>query len=182
MKTHRRQQVLIAGLAAMLWAGTHAVPSSAIALDREIRVTLSGPVELPGKILPAGSYVFEVVEPGKVTRVLGADGKTTYGMFLTVPETRKNISDASVVLQKAPDGIQRIDSWFVQGSSEGSQFVYPVDSNRLDPAISGFILKDGARIGEDAARGVAVSAEQVGKEARRLAGAPILHATVHRHA
>src|SRR6266700_607796 len=37
-------------------------------LEERERVTFSGPVEVPGKVLPAGTYIFEALENGHLTR------------------------------------------------------------------------------------------------------------------
>src|SRR5262249_26619557 len=57
-------------------------------LNEKIRVTFSAPVEIPGRVLPAGTYVFVALEPGHITRVMSADERTVYGTFLTIPEDR----------------------------------------------------------------------------------------------
>jgi hypothetical protein len=37
--------------------------------DQKTIFTFSGPVEIPGQVLPAGTYVFKLVEPNSQERV-----------------------------------------------------------------------------------------------------------------
>ena len=56
-------------------------------------LTFSGPVQLPGVTLPAGTYRFQLADPDssrRVVRVSDKDGSTSYGIFPQHrgPETR----------------------------------------------------------------------------------------------
>jgi hypothetical protein len=96
-------------------------------LEEKLRVTFSGPVELPGKILPAGSYVFEALENGHLTRVLSADEGHTYATLITVPEQIKEAATKPVIrLEEGPQGgLERVGAWFYPGNSVGNEFIYP---------------------------------------------------------
>ena len=93
----------------------------------KIDVTFSAPVKVPGEVLPAGTYIFEAVKDGRVTRIWSADGSHIYATLLTVPtEKFQPVEEATVTLGKTPEGeLQRIDSWFFPGDPVGSQFIYP---------------------------------------------------------
>ena len=58
--------------------------------DRSTEITFSGPVSLPHVSLPAGTYLFRLVDVDKstVVQVLSADGKTPYAMLNTIPIER----------------------------------------------------------------------------------------------
>src|SRR4249920_3321983 len=58
-------------------------------LEERERVTFSGPVEVPGVVLPAGSYVFEALENGHLTRILSADATHVYATLFTVPDEQR---------------------------------------------------------------------------------------------
>jgi len=90
-------------------------------------VTFSQPVEIPGLVLPAGTYVFEQVEGfPHVVRILSADETHVYATLETVPEqspnpVAKTIFNFEERTAGAPEAIQ---SWFYPGSSTGEEFLY----------------------------------------------------------
>src|SRR5436305_2704468 len=95
-------------------------------------LTFSGPVDVPGVTLPAGTYRFELADPTtsrRVIRVSDKDGSKTYGMFISLPNQRMTPTDKPVVMFKesaagAPPAVQ---VWFYPGESYGYEFAYPHD-------------------------------------------------------
>jgi len=95
-------------------------------------LTFSGPVDVPGITLPAGTYRFELADPDnsrRVIKVADKEGTKSYGMFLSIPNQRMTPTDDPVVMFKetasgAPPAIQ---VWFYPGESTGYEFVYPHD-------------------------------------------------------
>jgi len=95
-------------------------------------LTFSGPVDVPGMTLPAGTYRFELADPDtgrRVIRVADKEGTKHYGMFISIPNERMKPTDDPVVMFKetaagAPPAIQ---VWFYPGESTGYEFVYPHD-------------------------------------------------------
>src|SRR4051812_13340259 len=117
--------------AAVLAAGL----SSPVHADEYTKLTLltfSGPVDIPGKTLPAGTYRFALADPEsgrRVVKVSDKDGTKTLGMFLSIPNQRMTPSDKPVVMFKeavagAPPAVQ---AWFYPGESYGYEFAYPHD-------------------------------------------------------
>jgi hypothetical protein len=125
-------------------------------LNEQIRVTFSAPVEIPGVVLPAGTYVFMALEPGHITRVLSADEKTVYGTFLTIPEERlEPVEKATITLSEKAEGTpEKVDAWFFPGDSTGSEFMYRESKshNKLKSSV----------------RGAFAPAEFVGRETGRI--------------
>jgi len=93
---------------------------------QKLSVTVSEPVEVPNMVLRIGTYVFEALENGRVTRILSADERHIYNTLLTQPEERREpVENSMVHLKEGPEGeVQRIDSWFFAGESMGSEFLY----------------------------------------------------------
>jgi len=95
-------------------------------------LTFSGPVDIPGKTLPAGTYRFALADPEtgrRVVKVSDKDGTKTLGMFLSIPNQRMTPSDKPVVMFKeavagAPPAVQ---AWFYPGERFGYEFAYPHD-------------------------------------------------------
>jgi hypothetical protein len=179
MNAHRiwTLTILAAALMAVLTPGAQAQM-----LDQRARVTFSGPVEIPGMVLPAGTYVFEALQPGHLTRVLSADATHIYGTLFTVPEERRDpVEKATIVLEENVKGApERIEGWFYPGYSTGNEFIYQkAGTHRTLAAVLGAAAKDTERAGIDAARAAAISSEFVGRRAEHIAvntGLAIAHA------
>jgi hypothetical protein len=95
-------------------------------------LTFSGPVDVPGITLPAGTYRFQLADPTtgrRVVKVSDKDGTKTYGMFISMPNQRMTPSKTPVVMFKetaagAPPAVQ---VWFYPGETYGYEFAYPHD-------------------------------------------------------
>jgi hypothetical protein len=95
-------------------------------------LTFSGPVNMPGITLPAGTYRFELMDPDtsrRVIRVSDKDGTKNYGIFLSIPDQKLEPSNNPVVMfREMPAGTpQAIQAWFYPGETTGYEFVYPHD-------------------------------------------------------
>src|SRR5882762_9158534 len=59
--------------------------------DQKTIFTFSGPVEIPGQVLSAGTYVFKLADSSSdrnVVQVFSKDEKHLYGTFLSIPDQR----------------------------------------------------------------------------------------------
>ncbi len=95
-------------------------------------LTFSGPVDVPGVSLPAGTYRFSLADPEsgrRVVRVSDKDGTKTYGIFLTVPNQRMTASGKPVVMfnEAAAGAPPAVRAWFYPGETYGYEFAYPHD-------------------------------------------------------
>ena len=98
--------------------------------NKKTILTFSGPVQIPGVTLPAGSYVFKLADiPGNrhVVQVFDKDEKKIYTTMLAIPNERLVASDEPVVLfsERASGSPQAIKVWFYPGNRVGNEFVYP---------------------------------------------------------
>ena len=60
------------------------------------KMTFSAPVEIPGQVLPAGSFIFERADDndlGNVVRILNADRTVLYATLETNPVDRRSPTD-----------------------------------------------------------------------------------------
>src|SRR4029078_11342415 len=119
--------VCSAAVFAALAATAHADDFTKLSL-----LTFSGPVDVPGITLPAGTYRFELADPTtgrRVVKVADKDGKKTYGMFISIPNQRMTPSDTPVVMfQDAVAGAPpAVKAWFYPGETFGYEFAYPHD-------------------------------------------------------
>jgi hypothetical protein len=93
----------------------------------EVKMTFDHPVEVPGKVLPAGTYVFTTAD-NELVHVFSANDKEIFATFYAIPEYRSAVhnNDSFVRLSKTPAGEpQEIEGLFVAGRTTGHQFLYP---------------------------------------------------------
>jgi hypothetical protein len=98
--------------------------------NKKTILTFSGPVQIPGATLPAGSYVFKLADiPGNrhVVQVFDKDEKKIYTTMLAVPNQRMEPSDKPIVLfsERASGSPQAVKVWYYPGETIGNEFVYP---------------------------------------------------------
>jgi hypothetical protein len=92
-------------------------------------LTFSGPVQIPGQVLPAGTYVFKLANASSrhIVQVFNKDENHVYGTFLAIPDYRMRPSDKTIIRfdERAAGEPQAIKAWFYPGRSYGHEFVYP---------------------------------------------------------
>jgi len=118
--------ILGLSLGVTLWAST----AQAQPEDKRTFFTFSGPVALPGTTLPAGRYIFRIVDTTssrKVIQVLSDDGKKPFVMANTIPDQRRDApKDATVAFYETPRGTPAaVKTWWYPGETIGYQFIYP---------------------------------------------------------
>jgi hypothetical protein len=128
----RLSSVLAGVLVVALFAGPSARPAQASNFDKLTYVTFSGPVQIPGVVLPAGTYIFKLEGPDTgngLVQVRSKDGKTIYGTFFSLPETLSAPAGEVIVALykggKATGSPEAIKAWFYPGETTGFEFVYP---------------------------------------------------------
>jgi hypothetical protein len=93
-------------------------------------VTFNGTVALPGVVLPAGSYIFELASPHadqELVRVSSRDRSKVYlTTFTTIVKRPAGLpADRIVTLgETARDGATPVKAWFPSRSADGFEFVY----------------------------------------------------------
>ncbi len=97
--------------------------------NQKTTLTFSQPVELPGIVLPAGKYVFKLVETTTyrhVVRVSNAEETKVFATILAIPDYRlKPTADTVVHFAERPAGRpEAIRGWFFPGRHFGHEFVY----------------------------------------------------------
>ena len=98
--------------------------------DKKTILTFSGPVQIPGATLPAGSYVFKLADiPSNrhVVQVFDKDEKKIYTTMLAIPNERLEPADKPVILfsERASGSPQAVKVWYYPGDRVGNEFVYP---------------------------------------------------------
>jgi hypothetical protein len=98
--------------------------------NKKTILTFSGPVQIPGATLAAGTYVFKLADltgNRHVVQVFDKDEKKIYSTILAIPDQKLDPSDKPVVMfAERPAGTpQAVKAWFYPGETIGNEFVYP---------------------------------------------------------
>jgi len=98
--------------------------------DKRTVFTFSQPIALPGVTLPAGDYLFRIVDTTtsrKVIQVLSGDGKTPYAMLHSIPEVRRDASGNPEVrfMETAKGHPNAVKTWWYPNETIGYEFIYP---------------------------------------------------------
>jgi hypothetical protein len=98
--------------------------------DQKIVFTFSGPVEVPGQVLSAGTYVFKLMDSPadrNIVQVFSKDEKHLYGTFLAVPDERLRPAGKPIITfeERPADSPEAVKAWFYPGDNTGHAFVYP---------------------------------------------------------
>jgi hypothetical protein len=103
--------------------------------NRKTVLTFSAPVEIPGvhlvgfKVLPAGTYVFKILNSQSdrhIVQILSKDELTVYATILAIPNYRLKATDKTVMtFRERPQGQpEALRAWFYPGRNWGEEFVY----------------------------------------------------------
>ena len=97
--------------------------------DKATFMSFSAPVQIPGQVLPAGTYLFELADHGSepnVVQVFSSDRAVLYGTFLTVSTQRQNPTGDTTVTLAEPEagGTPILVKWFYPGRDIGNEFLY----------------------------------------------------------
>jgi LPXTG-motif cell wall-anchored protein len=116
-------------IVAALFATLTPAPARAQTFDKLANLTFTGPVQVPGAMLSAGTYRFKLANPDSsrnIVQVMNHDGTNVYAMFYTTPDMRMEITDEAVVtFKETPAGVPPvIRSLFYGGEHGGYEFNY----------------------------------------------------------
>jgi uncharacterized surface anchored protein len=107
-------------------------PSSARAdqWNEKTIVTFSQPVELPGIVLPAGTYTFKLLDSQAdrhIVQVFNKYQTHLYATIMAIPDYRLRPTGKTVIkFEETPPGNpEAIKAWFYPGDNFGQEFVYP---------------------------------------------------------
>jgi hypothetical protein len=104
--------------------------------NRKTVITFSAPVEIPGvhlkgwRILPAGTYVFKILDSQSdrhIVQIFNKAETQVYATILAIPNYRLKATDKTVVtFRERPAGQpEALRAWFYPGRNWGEEFVYP---------------------------------------------------------
>src|SRR5258708_8131372 len=104
--------------------------------DQASQLTFSQPVQIPGHVLPAGTYWFVLADVSIANRniihIFNFDRSTLYATVSTITAERAQSSDHTALTFAERDSTQpsAILGWFYPGRKTGHEFVYPAQDNK----------------------------------------------------
>jgi hypothetical protein len=119
------------GLFAVTLLGATVLPSAlADTWNKKTVVTFSQAVEVPGKILPAGTYTFQLLDSlsdRHIVQIFNADGSQIIATILAINNYRLQPTGETVMKfgERPGDSPEALRAWFYPGDNFGQEFVYP---------------------------------------------------------
>lgn len=98
--------------------------------DKKTVFTFNAPVEIPGRVLTPGTYVFKLLNSQadrRIVQVYNKDENHLIGTFLAIPDYRMKPADKPLITfeERAAGAPEAIKAWFYPGDDYGNEFVYP---------------------------------------------------------
>jgi hypothetical protein len=98
--------------------------------NKKTVMTFSQPVEIPGQILPAGTYTFKLLDSlsdRHIVQIWDADGTHLITTVLAINNVRLRPTGKTVVkfAERSGDNPEALKAWFYPGDNFGQEFVYP---------------------------------------------------------
>ena len=116
---------------AMLVLGMVFLPQArADEYNQATKFTFSQPVEVPGRILPAGTYWFRLLDSQanrSIVQIYNSDQSKVYATILAVSAWRDAPSGRTglTFAERRHDRPEAVLSWYYPGQQIGAEFLYP---------------------------------------------------------
>ena len=97
--------------------------------DEATTMSFSQPVQIPGQVLPAGTYFFKLVDSSSdrnLVQIFSADRTVLYATLQTIPTERQEPTGNTVVAlaEQGTEKPEALLKWFYPGRETGNEFVY----------------------------------------------------------
>ena len=114
------------------------VPAHANDENQMTKLTFSKSVQVPGRILPAGTYQFMLAKNDSnrnIVEIFSADGTALYATIQTISAERgRKAYGTSVTFAQRSNGQPKaLVTWFYPGNDIGHEFVY---SNQVESELA----------------------------------------------
>jgi hypothetical protein len=98
--------------------------------NKKTVMTFNQPIEIPGQILPAGTYTVKLLDLASqrhLVQFLDADGVRVIATVIAIDNWRLRPTGETVVKfsERSGDNPEAIKAWFYPGDNFGQEFVYP---------------------------------------------------------
>ena len=120
------------GLAIFLAGATMLPLAKADQWNKETKVMFSAPVQIPGQVLQAGSYVFKLLDNQSdrhIVQIFNEDQTQLIATVLAIPAYRLKPTDDTLISfeERSAGNPEAVSRWFYPGDLDGVAFTYPAD-------------------------------------------------------
>jgi hypothetical protein len=127
MKRPKSMLAAVCAAVAVLGAATMA---QELNTDKTTYVTFSAPVTLPNVTLPAGDYMFKLINSQvnrNVVQIYDHDRSKLFATVMAIPAQRTQVTNDTVItFREAPAGAPpAVRYWYFPGDKAGQEFAYP---------------------------------------------------------
>jgi hypothetical protein len=107
--------------------------------DQATKLTFNQSVQIPGRVLPAGTYWFVLIDHGydlNIVQIYNSDRSQLYATLLTNVSERSQRTDKTAITfaERGSTQPEAIVDWFYPGRTIGHEFVYPTRDEREEIA------------------------------------------------
>jgi len=100
------------------------------AWNKRTIVTVNETIQVPNIVLPAGTYVFKLLDSGSdrhIVQIFNADESELQTTILAIPNDRLKPAEGSVFAfwEMPPGQPKALRAWFYPGDNFGQEFAYP---------------------------------------------------------
>ena len=120
------------GFAILLAGGAMLPLANADEWNKQTTVMFNAPVQIPGQVLQAGSYVFKLADnqaDRHIVQIFTEDQKQLIATVLAIPAYRLKATDNTLITfeERSAGSPEAVSRWFYPGDLDGMAFVYPED-------------------------------------------------------
>jgi hypothetical protein len=121
---------MFTGVISLMLLGIFFVPKGrADESNKKTIMTVKQSIQVPGKVLPAGTYVFKLLNSNDTTLVsiFNADETHLITTVRGIPDSRRETPDKLILQfeERASGQPEALKEWFYPGDDTGVEFVYP---------------------------------------------------------
>ena len=103
--------------------------------DQSTTITFSEPIQIPGQVLPAGTYLFKLANSNSdrnIVQIFSSDRTHLYATFLAIPTERQTSTDdtSMTFAEKGAGNPEALLNWFYPGRLTGHALVYPREQEK----------------------------------------------------
>jgi len=96
--------------------------------DQATTITFSQPIQIPGQVLPAGTYLFKLADSNSnqnIVQVFNTDRTVLYATLQTIATERQEPTGDTAVTLAEPEsgGPNVLVKWFYPGRETGNEFL-----------------------------------------------------------
>jgi hypothetical protein len=118
------------GLCLLLFGALLVPRTMADGWNKATKVTFSAPIEVPGRVLSAGTYWFTLMDnpsDRNIVQIWNSDRTQLMTTILAIPDYRLQPTGKTVMTfeERSSDTPEALQAWFYPGDNFGQEFVYP---------------------------------------------------------